>query len=483
MADDGTGNGTYKVASVTVTTPGVNYTSADVSFLKGGATAVAPAASATLGTTAPAGLTKLGLGTLTLSGTNTYAGATTISNGTVRLGIANALPDNAAVIVDGGTYDLGGFSVTNGSTSLIRGAVISGTLNNELTKVGDGIATALLYSTSSPITISGGTLLLPGVQPGVYEGRILNNAFDQGSENPRTAIKLSVTNAFQYYASSAASGGIWPDNTTYIYNGYLWNRSTTNEVWTFCKRFDDSVSLIIDATSVINNTGSGDTITRNYIMTPGPHAIEVRLGQGGGAVGPGGGYPGVGFDRLGRNTANAAYFQRLADPGDGSLLTLSASSTNLSSVTIAASATLDLGGAARVIENLDGSGTVSNGTLTVTGTISPAGTNDIDVLTAKANTTLSGKLLVNVATDGTSDCLDVQGNLDLSSSPTLEIVDLMGLNPRKMYTLITYSGTLSGSLTLPGILNNTLWALRTTPDGAKMKMQLYYRGGTLIRVM
>jgi hypothetical protein len=128
----------------------------------------------------------------------------------------------------------------------------------------------------------------------------------------------------------------------------------------------------------------------------------------------------------------------------------------------------------QTLGGLSGSGMVSNGTLSVTGTISPAGTNLIGTLTAKANTTLSGKLLVDVATDGTSDRLDVQGNLTLSSA-TLEINNPLGLSFSKVYTLATYSGTLSGSLT-PTNLPNPLWALRTTDN----KIQLYFKNGTLL---
>jgi autotransporter-associated beta strand protein len=55
------------------------------------------------------GITKLGAGTLTLSGANTYTGATTVSAGTLEVsGAAGALTDTSAVNINGGTLLLNG---------------------------------------------------------------------------------------------------------------------------------------------------------------------------------------------------------------------------------------------------------------------------------------------------------------------------------------------------------------------------------------
>jgi autotransporter-associated beta strand protein len=470
-----------QVTSIQVTSPGVRYQPGDiltVTCIGGGYTNLA-SATATLGVNSNSGgLTKLGTGSLTLSGVNTYGGETTISSGTLRLGVANALPTNSVVNVNGGIYDLGAFTVTNRAVNVTSGSVINGTLNSaDITKDGTGLLTfGVLQSTAAPIVINGGTMRLKG-GAGLYEGRV-NGAFELGFPNPQTSIKLSPTNAYTFFANNGASGGIWADNTTYIYSGYIWNRSPTNETWTFCKSFDDSVLIMVDGKPVINVFGNWDTVvTANYVVTPGPHAFEVRLGQGTGGVGqaPNKTVPGAGFDRLGRS--NSAFCVPIVDPGDGSLLTLGGKLADGSTVELAADALLDLDDTAQTLAGLSGSGIVSNGTLTVTGVVSPAGTNVIGTLTAKANTTLSGTLAANVATDGTCDLLDVQGNLDLLS-PTLEIQNLQGLSTLKMYTLVTCSGTLTGTFTPTNLPDR--WALRYTTDG---KVQLYYKGGTMIRIM
>ena len=138
MEDDGTGQGTYRVASVTVTTPGWNFTSAPtVTFRSGGATNQAAAAGVALAANTSGGLTKLGSGTLTLGGANTYGGATTVSNGTLKLGQALALPTGTPVVLAGGTLDLGGFTVTN--TVSGSGTVTNGTVCTEISPAGTNV--------------------------------------------------------------------------------------------------------------------------------------------------------------------------------------------------------------------------------------------------------------------------------------------------------------------------------------------------------
>jgi fibronectin-binding autotransporter adhesin len=123
-------------------------------------------------------LTKVGPGTLTLSGTNTYTGLTTISNGTIALGAAHALSDSSAInVVNGAILNLANFSdavsslggsgnVTLGSGTLSVGVnnassdfsgIISGT--GGLTKIGTGTLRLFLASTyTGPTTVSAGTL-------------------------------------------------------------------------------------------------------------------------------------------------------------------------------------------------------------------------------------------------------------------------------------------------------------------------------------
>ena len=125
LVDDGTGNGTYKVGSITVTSPG-RYTVAPTSVtLTGGG--FGPAASGfTTSTSAntSGGMTFAGAGTTILSGVSTYTGPTTVSSGILKLN-GSVLPAASAVTVaSGAMLDL------NGANSTIAGLNGGGTVDS-----------------------------------------------------------------------------------------------------------------------------------------------------------------------------------------------------------------------------------------------------------------------------------------------------------------------------------------------------------------
>ncbi len=128
------------------------------------------------------GLTKQGTGIFTLSGANTYTGATTINAGTLTLGAANRIADTSALTVAGGaTFNLNNFAETIGSlagagtvtlgtgiltaggdnSSTTYSGVMSGT--GGLTKAGAGIFTLSGANTyTGATTINAGTLQVAG---------------------------------------------------------------------------------------------------------------------------------------------------------------------------------------------------------------------------------------------------------------------------------------------------------------------------------
>ena len=85
------------LSQINITNPGTGYTSVPTITLAGGG-----GSGQTLGTVltvanTSGGLTKIGLGTLTLSSSgNTYTGITTVQQGTLKLGVSGAIASAAS---------------------------------------------------------------------------------------------------------------------------------------------------------------------------------------------------------------------------------------------------------------------------------------------------------------------------------------------------------------------------------------------------
>jgi len=477
-----------QLTGITVTSPGVGYRYDDaltVELRGGGYTTLGQAGVALMMPNSTAGgLAKTGPGALTLGGTNTYGGTTTIREGTLIPGHAGALPTNATVTVAGGIYNLNGLTVTNGTITATGGSLINGTLaGNSLSKVDDGtLILGATVNSAAPIVIEQGVVRLSELEPGLYEGFVPSAGLTSTATNPCTAIQLGTRMANLGTAD-------WPTNTTIIYTGTLWNRGETNVTWTFAKSIDDAVLLRIDGTTVINDGSWMTPKTGNYTLTPGAHAFDVRFYNGTGGAGIVANREwwktsafGFGIDFLGRNETNIANYVAFADPGDGSLVTLRGAgnvATNLfnpaSVIEIAAGATLDLGGNVQTLGSLSGGGLVSNGTLTVTGTLAPAGDGTLGTLTIAAGLALSGTLSADVADDGSSDVLAVQGNVDLTGA-SLTIVNPADLDTRRTYTLLSCTGTRSGVFASHN-LPDERWRILYTADGG---VKLRFTDGTVL---
>jgi autotransporter-associated beta strand protein len=92
-------------------------------------------------------LTKIGAGMLTLNGSNTYTGGTTVSAGVLQLGNSAAL-GSGALAANGGTLDLGGYNVTVPSFSGAAGVVTT-------TIPSLGVAASLTVNQSNTTTFGG----------------------------------------------------------------------------------------------------------------------------------------------------------------------------------------------------------------------------------------------------------------------------------------------------------------------------------------
>jgi autotransporter-associated beta strand protein len=147
-------------------------------------------------------LVKQGTGTLTLSGVNAYSGTTVVSNGVLKLGVANAITNTGAITVAGGSFDLGGFTVTNGVVSLGDGTIRNGTMRaGSLDLSGTGvIEPSATLTVSDSLTKSGsGTVDL--FDNYGYSGSTFINA----GTLSLAPMPLVLTNCLAWYDAADAS--------------------------------------------------------------------------------------------------------------------------------------------------------------------------------------------------------------------------------------------------------------------------------------
>lgn len=156
------GSGTVALGSFTLTT-GSDATSTSFSGVVGGS----------------GGLTKIGAGVQTLSGQNTYSGATTISAGTLATSANDVIADTSAVsVAAGATFQVGGndtiaaltglgtATVGSGNTLTVSPAAtgtFAGTLAGAGTLAKTGVSTLALTGTANTIsnlTVAAGALSL-----------------------------------------------------------------------------------------------------------------------------------------------------------------------------------------------------------------------------------------------------------------------------------------------------------------------------------
>lgn len=164
MVDDGSGNGTYKVGTITITSPGDFTVLPTAVTLTGGSPATAAtAAVGTTGVNVSGGMGFTGTGTTTLSGANSYTGSTTVASGST----VNVSGSFASPITKAGA---GLLNVTSGQSFAGAAAVTAGTLKlsgtgavNSSSGVSINGPSAHLIQDSStslnvPITVTQGTL-------------------------------------------------------------------------------------------------------------------------------------------------------------------------------------------------------------------------------------------------------------------------------------------------------------------------------------
>ena len=150
-------------------------------------------------------------------------------------------------------------------------------------------------------------------------------------------------------------------------------------------------------------------------------------------------------------------------------------------VMASSNAFFNVNGKTQTLAGLGGGGTVTNlAGLTVTGTLAPGDASAFGTLTlAAAPASIAGcTLSVNVSTNGACDCLNLRGNLDLSTL-SLNVEDTAQLNQYKKYTIASCTGILTKPFASVGPLPPK-WLVKY--DTINKTAYLVYDFGTLFMV-
>lgn len=124
-----------------------------------------------------------------------------------------------------------------------------------------------------------------------------------------SVVSNNVVGAMEGLRQSTA----WEAYTTHAWHGYVWNRTETNETWTFARAICGYSRLMIDRKHEYSSDNNGAIVRDNLTITPGPHEILFRVNArhyGGHGSSKNGVETwrtnmGLAIDRYGRSTTNA----------------------------------------------------------------------------------------------------------------------------------------------------------------------------------
>jgi fibronectin-binding autotransporter adhesin len=395
-------------------------------------------------------LTKSGTGTLTLTGQNTYTGTTSVTAGTLALGVTNALAAGS-LTVNGGIFDIAGFSDSLGLVTLTSGTIqgTTGVLSGTAFSVSSGLVSAILSGTNLTKSTTG-TVTLSAAN--TYTG---TTGITAGVLNVQNSLALGGTSAGSTVSSGAAlqvQGGIAIGNEALSLSGSgvtnggaLRNISGTNSY---------AGAITLATASRINSdanllTLSGNVTSTNLGLTvggTGNTTISGTLGLGSGSLTK------DGLGTLTLTTANTYTGTTGITAGVVNIRNALALGGTAGSVTVASGAALEFQGNIAVGAEpltISGSGIATTGALrNISGTNSYAGAITLaaasEIGSDAGLLTLSGSITGNFSKtfDG-AGAITSSGTISGSGGLVKNGAGTLTLSPTNTYTGTT---TLNGGV-------------------------------------
>jgi fibronectin-binding autotransporter adhesin len=215
-------SGTQSVRNLTVSSAGYSFTGGGLSLVTTGTWSIANATTIASALSGTGGFTKIGAGTLTLTGSSTYSGPTQINAGRM---LVNGLLGSTAVTVNSGGL-LGGSGSILGGVTIAGGSLSPGNSPGELSLA----SLALSGSSTTLMEIDG---LIAGTQydrisltDSLTYGGTLQLNLSQTFENGTTFGLFSGFSSFSGNLASIVSTGSAYAGATFTRIGNVWTSGT-----------------------------------------------------------------------------------------------------------------------------------------------------------------------------------------------------------------------------------------------------------------